>query len=349
MERRPFLALLTAAVAGCSSTSPSTPTATATQAETETGTPTSVSTQTTVETETATATPTETETETPTAAEVAIDEVRSTLGSVLAQYRGTGETILATDASTTSFDDRQVDTGVTEAKRELETAREDVATDRQEQVVERLATVRRFLGAAAETQVALVGAYRRAQNARGSLAAENATAARESIHAMDIQRQIARAPYRTVTEETNGEAMEALPGLDASTYRAKREQFDAEIRAFETLRGPLGTFADGIGQLESAVALRQNGSTTRAERSARRAADQLDSASSAFTAVAERLGSPADSLVPLSRTLSELAATKAAATRERFELGGDDDGDGGDGDDADGERGTTTAESQSSR
>jgi hypothetical protein len=320
MERRPFLALLTAAVAGCSSTEPSTPTVAPTEVPTDTPTETPAPT----DTPTATAT----ETPTPTAAESAIDEVRSTLGAVLAQYRGPGETILATDASATGFDDRQVEIGVQEAKRELGTAREEAATERQEQVVERLDTVRRFLGTAAETQVGLVGAYRRAQNVRGSLAAENGTAARESIHEMDIQRQIARGPYRTMIEETNAGATEALSGLDASTYQAKREQFDAEIRAFGALRGPLDTFAGGIGQLEAAVAIRRNGSTARAERTAERAADQLDSASASLTTVTERLGSPADSLIPLSRTLSDLAATKAASTRERFELDSDDaDGD----------------------
>lgn len=251
----------------------------------------------------------------------AIATVRSTLGAVLEQYRGdAGETILAADAAHAGFADRTVQIGLTEAKRETERAREAAVTDAQRRTVENLATTRRFLDGAAETQVALIGAYRHLQNARDAFAAVNATAASESIGRMDTERRIARPPYRAVVEGTDAEATAALPPLTASTYRAKLAQFEAEMGAFGTLRDPLDGMLKGVGQLESALALRRNGSTARAERMADSAAGRLDTAATAFAAFADGLGTPADSLVGVSRELSDLAATKAAATRERFAL-----------------------------
>jgi hypothetical protein len=92
------------------------------------------------------------------------------------------------------------------------------------------------------------------------------------------------------------------------------------MRAFGALRAPLGEFANGIGKLESALALRRNGSTAQAERTARAAARRLDAASGSLAAFADGLDTPADSLVEPSRSLSDLAAAKASETRDRFEL-----------------------------
>lgn len=324
MERRSFLALLATGVAGCSSTGQPTPTA----RDTRTETPTATATRT--QTATATETPTRTATETPTAAEVearaAIDEVRSTLGAAVERYRGAGETMLATDASTEGFDDRQIQHAVAEAERELATAREAAATERQERVVERLDMVRQFLRTATETQVALIGAYRRLEEARDAFEATSGSAADRSVDQMDVQRRIARAPYATLAEETNAEATAVLADVDASTYRAKREQFDAEMRAFGRLYGPLDEFAGGVGQLEAARALRRNGSTAEAEAAAERAAERFEGVSSSLASLADSFGTPADSLVEMTRQLSSLAATKATTTRNRFELAGDGEG-----------------------
>lgn len=321
MERRPFLALLTTAVAGCGATDSTTETPATPRTETEP--PTEEPTPTT--TPTPTSTPTEEPTDTPTGAETeareAIAAVRSTLGAVLEQYRGdAGETILAADAAHTGFADRTVQIGLTEAKRETERAREAAVTDAQRRTVENLATTRHFLDGAAETQVALVGAYRHLQNAHDAFAAVNPTTASEAVETMDAERRIARSPYRTVVEETDAEATAALPPLATSTYRAKLAQFDAEMGAFGALRDPLDSMLRGIGRLESALALRRNGSTAQAEQMAASAAGRLDTAAAAFAAFADGLGTPADSLVGESRELSDLAATKAAATRERFAL-----------------------------
>ena len=324
MERRPFLALLATAVAGCSATGdPETQTSRPTEAPTATTAPTDAPTSTA--TDTATGTPTDPPTETPTAeqrrAREAIAAVESTLGAVIEQYRGdAGETILAADASYTGFGDRNVQAGVSEAKREIDRAREAAVTERQAATVERLATTRRFLAAAAEVQVALRGAYRHLQVARDAFADTDAGAARAAVDKMDTDRRIARGPYRTIVEETTAEATAALPALDASTYRGKREQFDAEMRAFGALRGPLGEFTNGIGKLESALALRRNGSTDGAERTARAAARRLDTASASLAAFAAGLDTPADSLGEPSRALSDLAAAKASEARDRFEL-----------------------------
>ena len=322
MERRPFLALLTAAIAGCGSAGQSTPT----DGPPDTPPPTETATETATATATPTAVETETEppTETPTTAEAeaqaAIGEVRSTLGAVLAQYRGDGETILATDAAATDFDGRYVLTGVDEAERELATAREAAVTDEQERTVERLDTARQFLRTAAETQVRLVGAYNRLRGARDDLAAVDPTAARDELQEMEIKRQIAGAPYATLVEETNAEATAALSGLDASTYRAKREQFDAEMAAFERLRDPLDDFAGAVSQLEAAVAFRRDDSPERAEDAAEKAAGRLDGVSSSLASVATSFDTPADSLVGVTQELSDLATRKAATTREEFGL-----------------------------
>ncbi|WP_380675109.1 hypothetical protein [Salinigranum sp. GCM10025319] len=336
MERRPFLALLTTATAGCSAidrtrTPTDAPTETSTATETPTGTPTETSTATETptgtptETSTATDTATETSTETPTTAErqarESIDAVQSTLGAVLEQYRGSaGETILAADAAYTDFADRTVELGLSEAEEEIETARDATVTDAQERTVNRLAIVRQFLASAAEVQVALVGAYRHLQQARAAFEAVNAGAANGELDSMDTERRIARGPYETIVRETSAEAAAALPALDASTYRAKRTQFDAEMRAFGDLRGPLDEFAKGIGQLETALALRRNGSTEQAEELAESAVRHLDTASTSLAAFADDLDTPADSLVGMGRELSDLAASKASETRDRFEL-----------------------------
>ena len=315
MERRSFLALLATGVAGCSSTGQPTPTA----RDTRTETPTATATRT--QTATATETPTRTATETPTAAEVearaAIDEVRSTLHAAIRRYRGAGETILATDAATAGFDDRHIQQAVAEAGREIETAAAETVTERGERAVDRLDTMRLFLRTATETQVALIGAYYRLEEARDAFEATSASAADRAVERMDVQRQIARAPYATLVAETSAGATVALPEFDASTYRAKREQFDAEIRAFGRLYGPLDRFASGVGQLEAALALRRNGSTAEAERAAERAAAQFDSASSSLASLADSFGTPADSLGGMTRQLRSIAATKATTTRDR--------------------------------
>ena len=320
MERRPFLALLTTAVAGCNATDQPAPTDTSTT--TLTGTPTA--TETPAPTATPTGTPTATPTETPTAAEragrEAITEVRKTFGAVLEQYRGdAGETILATDAAS-EFQDRTVRAGVAEARDEIVTARERAATPTQERSVEQLATLRQFLRAATEVQVGLINAYYHPRQARDAFEAIDGRAADRAIEAMDTSRRIVRAPYGTIVEETSAEATTALPALDAATYRAKREQFDAEMVAFEQLRDPLDEFAGGVGRLESALALRQNGSTEKARRTAEAAAGQFDDAETSLSTFADDLEPPGDSLLGMGRELSDLAATTAAETRERFGL-----------------------------
>ena len=322
MERRPFLALLMTATAGCSAIDR---TGTPTDAPTDTPTATETPTETPTDTPTATDTPTETPTDTPTEAEAeareSIDAVQSTLSAVLEQYRGdAGETILAADAAYTDFADRTVRLGVSEAEDEIETAREAAVTDAQDRAIDRLATVRQFLAASAETQVALVGAYRHLQQARAAFKAVNAGAANGELDSMGTERRIARAPHETIVEETNAEATAALPALDASTYRAKRTQLAAEIGAFGDIRDPLDEFAKGIGQLETALALRRNGSTEQAADLAESSVRHLDTASTSLSAFADGLDTSADSLVGISRELSDLAASKASGTRDRFEL-----------------------------
>jgi hypothetical protein len=193
-------------------------------------------------------------------------------------------------------------------------------TDQQARTVERLDTTRRFLRTAAETQVRLVGAYNRLLGARDDLAAVDPTAARDELQEMEIKRQIAGAPYATLVEETTAEATAALPGLDASTYRAKRAQFDAEMAAFERLRGPLDDFVGAVSQLEAAVAFRRDDSPERAENAARVAVERLDSVSASLASAATGFDTPADSLVGVTQGLSDLATRKAATTREEFGL-----------------------------
>jgi hypothetical protein len=324
MERRPFLALLATAVAGCNATDQSVPTdtPTATPTDTPTATPTDTSTATPTDTPTATPADTPTATAAERAGREAIAEVRKTLGAVLEQYRGdAGETILATDAAGT-FQGRTVRAGVAEARDEIATARERAATATQERTVERLATLRQFLRAATEAQVELGNAYYHLQRTRDAFEAVDGRKADRAIESMDTSRRIVRAPYRTIVEETSAEATTALPGLEAAAYRAKREQFDAEMAAFGELRGPLEEFAGGVGRIESALALRRNGSTEKARRSAEAAVDQLERAETSLTAFADGLEPPADSLLGMGRELSDLAATTAAETREQFELSG---------------------------
>jgi hypothetical protein len=318
MERRPFLALLTAAVAGCNATDQSTETST--PQETRTATATSEPTDTPTETPTATPEPTDTPTAAEAEAREAIDEVQSTLGAVVEQYRGSAETMLAVDASAAGFEEGNVLDGVAEAKRETERARDRVVAQEQERTLDRLVTVRRFLRTAAETQVALVGAHRHLRETRAALANESSEAAEASLTRMDTERRIAQAPYTTLVEETNAEAMAALSALDASTYRAKREQFDAEMRAFGDLRGPLGQFRSAVSTLEAAAALEQNGSTETAEERAETAVERFEAAEESLAAFAGELDTPADALAPIARDLRDLADEKAATTRSRFDL-----------------------------
>jgi cob(I)alamin adenosyltransferase len=321
MERRPFLALLTTGVAGCGATRTGTPTARRTEPPTEAPTRTRTDTP----TPTATRTPTDTATESASPAQrrarTAIEAVLSTLGAVVEQYRGSaGETILAVDAAYADFADRTVRQGLAEATREIETARDAAVTDAQRRTVERLATTRRFLRAATETQVALGGAYYHLGQAREACAAGDTGAAEAAVEGMDAERRIARSPYRTLVGETDAAAVAVLPELDASTYRAKRTQFDAEIAAFGDLRAPLDELVTGVGKLAAAEALERNGSTEEARRQAEAAIDRFTTAAASLASFVDALGTPADSLVGVARRLRALAERKAEATRDRFDV-----------------------------
>jgi hypothetical protein len=247
--------------------------------------------------------------------------VASTLDAAVEQYAGdAGETVLAADASYLDFDSRIVAAGVEEAERELQAATDAVVTDAQRETVERLQTMTRFLRTATETQISLVDAYFHLTRAREALAARDDGAAERAATQMDVKRRIARGPYSTLVDETNAAATAVLSQLDARTYRRKRAQFDAEMRAFGRIRGPLDEFVGAVGRLESARALRRNGSTEQATETAANAVEGLEAAASALAAFTDGLDGPADALGGIGGSLETLAVDMAAAAREQYDL-----------------------------
>jgi hypothetical protein len=320
MERRPFLALLTTAIAGCGATNQSTPAPT----ETQTTTP-AESTPTAQPTETTTETPTETTTETPRPevreAHRRLSEVTSTLDAAVEQYVGdAGETILAADASHLGFDGDEVMAAVEEAERELGRASEAVVTDEQEQTLADLEEATQFVRLAAETQASVVDAYYHLDEAREALAAADDEAAADALVEMDAKRRIARAPYERLVAETNATVTGVLTQLDAERYRRKVAQFDAEIRALGEIRAPIDAFSRAVGRLNTARALERNGSTEQARQLAGKVVRQLDDIAASFATFTAELERPADALIEMGESLEALAAETAAETREQFEI-----------------------------
>ncbi|AUV83446.1 hypothetical protein C2R22_18835 [Salinigranum rubrum] len=319
MERRPFLVLLTTALAGCGATNQSTPEPTAPPTDTPTESPPTA----TEPTETATDTPTESPTDTPSPevreAQQRLSAVTSTLDAAVEQYVGdAGETILAADASYLEFDGDEVVAAVEEAERELERAREAVVTEEQEETLASLEEMTRFLRLATETQTSLVDAYYHLTETREALASADDGAAEDAMSEMDAASRIASSPYQTLVEETAVSATSVLSELDTERYRRKLTQFEAEIRAFGDLRAPLDTFATAVGRLGTARALELNGSTDQARQIARDAARELDEVAAAFATFTTDLEEPADSLAEMGESLEGLATEMATETREQF-------------------------------
>jgi hypothetical protein len=318
MHRRQVLAVLTALVAGCNGqeTTTDTPTSTGTPTPTATETPTPTAT----ETPTESPTPTATETPTPGAAEragnEAIAEVQRTLDSVVATYGGArSDSILGTDASSTSFRGGRIEDSLSEAESELETARERAVTRSQQRTVERLAVTIRFLELATEAQVALTNAFFSLDRAREEIERERGNDARNSLDDMELERGFAENPFERIRAETDAESVSVISRIDTADYEAKVAQFDAEIREMPRLSSRVETLSRAVDRLRLARRRAENDAEDTAE-AARNAENDLEAAESALQGFLDDLPEPGDSLRPITEQLISISAEKAADARE---------------------------------
>jgi len=316
MHRRRVLALLAAAVAGCSGQDAAT--------ETQTATPTVADTPAATATQTATATPTESPTETGTATpgaperagNEAIAEVEKTLNSVVATYGGgDSDSLMGADASTTDFRGGRIAGSLTEAETELETARERAVTRDQQRTVERLAVTIRFLELALQIQTALGNSFFELERARNEIDQEDGGGARDNLSRMESERQLAMPLFESLRAETDAAAVSVISTIDTADYEAKIAQFDAEIAALGGLRSRLERLSGAVGRLAAARAQDRNNSESAAE-TAQRAASDLDDAEASLRTFLDELPEPADSLAGITEELIAITARKAAAARE---------------------------------
>ena len=316
MDRRRVLALLTAAVAGCSGQDTAT--------ETQTATPTAADTPTATDTPTTTDTPTESPTETGTATpgaperagNEAIAEVEKTLNSVVATYGGPdSDSLLGADASTTDFRGGRIAGSLSEAETELETARERAITREQQRTVERLAVTIRFLELALQIQTALGNAFFELERARNGIDQEDGGDARDNLSRMESERQLAMPLLESLRAETDAAAVSVIANIDTADYEAKVAQFDAEIAALGGLGSRVERLSRAVSRLAAARAQEQNNSESAVE-TARQAASELDDAEASLQTFLDELPEPADSLAGITEELVAITARKATAARE---------------------------------
>lgn len=333
MNRRWFLAVSAAALAGCGqlpssgtttpeATGTATDTATATASPDPTGTPTGTptETETAIPTDTETATPTETETpelsDREERAAASIARAIRELNRAVATYAGNeGESLLDVSAATERFSRLAVIGDLTDADDDLEAA-EDLASRRQQPRLAAVREARRFLGFAVETQSRTIAAFGAVERGRGAVADEQETTVDSAAADVEDERGAAERTLGRIESETSAANVSVVPAIPAADYDAKVAQFAAEIDGFASLADFLRRLRQAVGDLNDAERFDRGESERRARERARAAAEAFETLAGELRTFATDLPESGAALVGVSNGLADVADRKAEKARE---------------------------------
>lgn len=263
MNRRRYLALAgTAILAGCQSDGqgpPATATESATPIPTETATATPTETATSTETATETPTETETPTATPTEFETAVSDADAALGEMHAAYvtqAAGGERLTDVDASVGEFDRDAVwqrADGVDEATRRARSA----ASGEQDDTVDSLQAVRRFLYVAARMQSEIVDKFGATETLLAATDEDDADGAEE---AYDLVTLALRPPtietlFNDVEDAGSPEDARVVASMTPQEWSNKLDQFAAEVETVASFEDVLERLPDGVASMAAATGI----------------------------------------------------------------------------------------------
>ena len=327
MDRRSFIALSAAVLAGCGqqpSTDTSTPTATATDTPTATATATSTPTATATDTptETPTDTPTPTETETPELSEreeqaaQALSLAIRDLNEAVYTYAGSqGGSLLDVSAATESFPRIQVIGDISDADDYIEDARA-TASGRQQPRLAAVEDARQFLRICLQIQERVIAAYGEAERARDAVDSEQAGTIEAATGDLRNERRRAQPPFADIESETSAETVSVLPSIPAEEYEAKVAQFDAEIDGFGSLADFLDRLHDAVVDLNDAERFDRVERERTARERAQQAAEAFEALTTELDEFASNLTEAGAALEGISTDLVDIAEAKAEKARE---------------------------------
>lgn len=326
MNRRHVLALIAAAVAGCSGQQPSpTPTATATATPTATATDTQTPTSTSTATETPTDTPTETDTPEPTPseaereAEQAIAEAEDALDAVVDEFVGEEGTDMVDVTAATGMNDfypRGVQAALAEAQSAVNTAADAAVTNVQATTVERMRETWQFLRLALDAQEGVITAYENLETVRETAEDELPGDMRQAINALEQDWRSAEGFVLDIEDDIEIDRLGVINGAGDEEAQAKLEQWSAEIDAMDAANDPLRTFQNGIESLDEARAQERTGRSDEAAVTAEDAAEELEEANDDLEDWLDSLPDEAESIENIGNRLANLAAAKESEARD---------------------------------
>ena len=247
MQRRAYLALSAAFLAGCG-TGPSPETTTSTTPTETTETPTETTEEPTETTETP-----ETETPDPDAA-AAIETAERRLVAAAEAYAGYGsggrQTFLDVTAGTTNFETDAIDTELDAAREALDEAG-GTATEDQQATVTLLREAVTFLDEVSSAQLELQDGYQ-----DYTTAWELVYYTQSAANRIDDVRQAfesARPHLSALESETTPESADATAAYTRETYEAKVAQIRAEMRTYELAAAHFVPYEESLDELSSAV------------------------------------------------------------------------------------------------
>jgi uncharacterized protein YukE len=257
MRRRYYLSLLAAgAVAGCNTGEEPTETETDTAPGTDARTTEPEAPEQTTPAEPTDETPPETDEPTETEAEPSEAERRAAqqltrgeelLGEALDRYAaiGTAASLLDVRAPTTQFDWVSVAVLVRDARGRFETASR-VGTNRQSRRAEKLTRFGAFVRGSARVQSRIGEAYETVVDLHAAHLGENTGSASVATDRLRQRTDTARDLLDATLEESDPADADAYEGFSADDYRAKVDQFEAELAAFRSVLDTRRQFGDGL-------------------------------------------------------------------------------------------------------
>ena len=328
MDRRSFLTVSAAFLAGCGQlpssdstpTATETPTATPTATATPTDTPTETESPTATETETATDTPTETETPELSAREenaaLAFDRAIEELNQAVYTYAGSeGGSLLDVSAAAGSFPRVPVIGDISDADDYIEDARAS-ASERQQPRLAAIVEARRFLSLGVDTQSRVIAAFDEAERARDALDDEREGDIESAARDLRDERRRAVRSFQTIQEETSAENVSVIPAIPATDYEAKVGQFDAEIGGLESLADFFDRLREAVADLNDAQRFDRVESERNARTRAQEAAEAFETLATELDEFATELPDGGAAIGDLATDLADIAAAKAEEARE---------------------------------
>jgi len=328
MDRRSFLTVSAAFLAGCGQlpSSDSTPTATETSTATPTATaaptdtPTETESPTATETETATDTPTETETPELSAREenaaLAFDRAIEELNQAVYTYAGSEDgSLLDVSAAAGSFPRVSIIGDISDADDYIEEARTS-ASERQQPRLAAVVEARQFLSLSVDTQSRVIAAFDESERARDAVDTEREGEIENAARDLRDERRRAVRPFQTIQDETSAENVSVVPAIPAADYEAKVGQFDAEIGGFESLADFFDRLREAVADLNDAQRFDRVESERNARTRAQDAAEAFETLATELDEFATGLSDGGAAIGDLATDLADIAAAKAEEARE---------------------------------